>query len=388
MLRYNGADWTGVDVSTDSYFANVWGSAATDVYVVGSVPGTGFNPSGVILHYDGSSWTTTDAPVALSGVWGSGPDDVWTVGVEGTVLHYNGTEWSQVRGGMGRDLYGLHGFPSGTVYAAGASIVLRSYGSGWDIVVADKDSPHHAIWGESENDLFVVGGGINYIMRIRTGGRWSGQDVPGGWGTYRGVWGSKSSDVFAGGSRLMHFNGVSWTVMMGATANLQVADVWGSSPTDVYAVQDGVNPGMLHYDGTGWTTVALPDVEWEEGHMGQPYLTGLWGSSATDIFAVGAPGAILPLDGQGWTAMDGGPMSSSTRSEAALPRTSTPSVKTSPSSTSIVRPGVPWTCHSDCRVPLHDVWLRNGSDVLIVGEAGTILRGIRQGPAQPFLFLV
>ncbi len=48
VLRYDGADWTGVDVGTDGYFADVWGSAATDVYVVGSVPGTGFNPSGVI----------------------------------------------------------------------------------------------------------------------------------------------------------------------------------------------------------------------------------------------------------------------------------------------------------------------------------------------------
>ncbi len=326
--------------------------------------------------------------MALSGVWGSGPDDVWTVGVEGTVLHYDGTEWSQVRGGMGRELYGLHGFPSGTVYAAGASIVLRSYGSGWDIVVADKDSPHHAIWGESENDLFVVGGGINYIMRIRTGGRWSGQDVPGGWGTYRGVWGSKSSDVFAGGSRLMHFDGVSWTVMMGATANLQVADVWGSSPTDVYAVQDGVNPGMLHYDGTGWTTVALPDVEWEEGHMGQPYLTGLWGSSATDIFAVGAPGAILHFDGQGWTAMDSG----TDVFLHAVGGSSPENVYAVGEDCTVLHfDGTTWRpvdLSLDCRVPLHDVWLRNGSDVLIVGEAGTILRGIRQGRAQPFLFLV
>lgn len=376
MLRYDGADWTRVDVGTEHHLYDVWGSAADDLYVVGSSAGTGIFKTGVAFHYDGSSWAKTDAPVVLSSVWGTGPEDVWAVGPEGTVVHYDGTEWSQARGGMGRSLEGLHGFSNGTVYAAGGSIVLRNGGSGWEVAVAVEESPHYAIWGESDNDFFVVGGGMNYIMRVRNGA-WSRHAVPGGWGSYRGVWGSSSSDVFVGGSRIMHFDGAGWTVMLGADAEFEVTDVWGSSPTDVYVVQDRIDPRMLHYDGTDWSPVGLPEVEWGEGAMGQPYLNGLWGSSTTDIFAVGGPGAILHFDGERWTAMDSG-------TDVALHAVGGSSPENvyavGADCTVLHYDGTVWQpvdLALDCRTTLHGVWLEPGSDVLIVGEAGTILRGIR-----------
>jgi hypothetical protein len=69
---------------TTNRLNGVWGSSSTDVFVVGRF--------GMILHYDGTSWSamssgTTDS---LLGVWGSSNTDVFAVGSSGTILHYSG----------------------------------------------------------------------------------------------------------------------------------------------------------------------------------------------------------------------------------------------------------------------------------------------------------
>jgi hypothetical protein len=53
----------------------VWGSGPEDVFAVGL--------DGTILHYDGSAWSAMDTPFSSSqsppslyAVWGSGPNDV------------------------------------------------------------------------------------------------------------------------------------------------------------------------------------------------------------------------------------------------------------------------------------------------------------------------
>ncbi|MGB2854970.1 MAG: hypothetical protein WBC55_11065, partial [Dehalococcoidia bacterium] len=108
-----------------------------------------------------------------------------------------------------------------------------------------------------------------------------------------GVWGSSPSDVFAVGygGAILHYDGNSWSPMSSGTT-LGLLGVWGSSSTDVFAV--GNNGTILHYDGSSWskmstgTTNALWDV---------------WGNSSTDVFIVGDGGAILHYDGSSWSPM-------------------------------------------------------------------------------------
>lgn len=77
----------------------VWGSAADDVWVVGSELG---NDRSVLLHWDGSRWSPTtmdwgvDGQGALYGIGGTGPDDVWAVGGFGLTMHWDGAAWSVV----------------------------------------------------------------------------------------------------------------------------------------------------------------------------------------------------------------------------------------------------------------------------------------------------
>jgi hypothetical protein len=65
-------------------------------------------------------------------------------------------------------------------------------------------------------------------------------------------------------------------------------DIWGSSPTDVYAVgHNNQNRGLMwRFDGNGWTNVPL--ITSEGGQIeGAIDLTSIYGFSSTDIYAAG-----------------------------------------------------------------------------------------------------
>ncbi|MCZ7584067.1 MAG: hypothetical protein M5R36_12425 [Deltaproteobacteria bacterium] len=83
---------------------------------------------------------------------------------------------------------------------------------------------------------------------------------------------------------------VTWTAMdSGVTGDLY--GVWGTGPSDVYAV--GANSRVLHYDGVAWAQVTVPPAG---------TLYGVWASSPTDVYAVSENSAILHYDGATWSA--------------------------------------------------------------------------------------
>lgn len=99
-------------------------------------------------------------------------------------------------------------------------------------------------------------------------------------GVLLGVWGSSPTDVWAVGgqvdrSLVLHGDGTSWTPMEVSSPSL-LYSVYGFSDSDVYAV--GERGLILHYNGTTWTRV--------ESNTELP-LFGLWGASGDDVWIVG-----------------------------------------------------------------------------------------------------
>jgi hypothetical protein len=285
---------------TTKPLSDIWGTSGTDVFAVGS---------GIILHYDGSTWASTDTetttgpssvslePVSetisspmsiittayLQGIWGSSGSDVFAVGYYGTILHYDGASWS----------------PMDTETTTGPSSVslepVSETISSPTSVATTADL--FSIWGSSATDVFAVGqhywqGGGGTILHY-DGSTWSSMDS----GTTRslyGIWGSSGSDVFAVGSRIiLHYDGLSWSHMESETTQY-LYDVWGSSGSDVFAV--GYDGTILHYDGSTWSSM-------DSGTTRRLY--AVWGSSNTDVFAVSDYDTILHYDGSSWTSMNG-----------------------------------------------------------------------------------
>jgi hypothetical protein len=146
------------------------------------------------------------------------------------------------------------------------------------------------------------------------------------------VWGASPTDVYAVGAlgTILHYDGTDWRTMTSGTSDYLVA-VWGSSSSDVYAhgcpAYDPNHPNYrcttLHCDGTAWSELA----------NGYPrHLMGVWGTSSTDVYAVGELGRIMHYDGAEWSAVTSG-----------------------------------------TNLNLHGVWGTSSSDVYAVGDLGTIL---------------
>jgi hypothetical protein len=117
VLHFDGVQWTTVPVPAygATGFDFVWGASASDVYLEG-----GNNTETVLLHYDGSQWIQfgIDGILGFGGLWGASGDDVFASGytVEGgdypgALIHLNGTSGVRLETALGlRELGGVWGF--------------------------------------------------------------------------------------------------------------------------------------------------------------------------------------------------------------------------------------------------------------------------------------
>lgn len=195
----------------------------------------------------------------------------------------------------------------------------------WNAMASGTDADLSEVWVSSSPDAFAVGEvpfsdepqGASVILRF-DGSGWVRQHRETNL-VLRGVWGSSPSNVFAVGfnlfspgndiARLLQYDGSQWSDVPGFTSefeDLGFQSVWGSSATDVFAV-GGAFDGefdrslIFHFDGTSWQRMPQPSPV-------APSLFDVWGSSAENVYAVGqdeeadpANGVILQYDGAVWS---------------------------------------------------------------------------------------
>lgn len=94
------------------------------------------------------------------------------------------------------------------------------------------------------------------------------------------------------GSIILQYNGDSWSTVHREPAPF-IVGIWGSGPTDVYAVGD---KGITHYEGSTWTRISSRTTR----------INGFWGSGPNDVFIVGDDGKIVHYYGNTWSEMASG----------------------------------------------------------------------------------
>jgi hypothetical protein len=169
----------------------MWGSSAEDVWAVGE--------RGLLLHFDGRTWTRQDAGVQthLRDIWGRAGDDVYVAMETHELLHFDGTRWSTVSTGFSGSIRALSGGPGGEIFAAGGdrrghAAELRWLHTGHGRVrpvdlggrsrpgrgrrlphrpplqwrplerdpLAEGFGAYWDIWGSGPDDLYVIGRGL------------------------------------------------------------------------------------------------------------------------------------------------------------------------------------------------------------------------------------
>lgn len=165
IAHYNGSlRWLPLPISGVGYLDSIWGSSGSDIFAVG-------NGGGVIEHFDGRTWIPMPYPSQtddFTGVWGSSATDVFAVGSNpntnsGVILHYNGNSWSSMYSGPDIGFWGVWGTSSTNVFAMGgmgSNSLLHYNGSSWSPMSVAPDPLHFyptSIWGNSATDFFAVG---------------------------------------------------------------------------------------------------------------------------------------------------------------------------------------------------------------------------------------
>jgi hypothetical protein len=273
LMRWNGERWQSATPSPAEDLLALWWDGATMWAAAASVLSDDPAHAGDLRRLSGEQWSVVARlPQVAMRLWGTGPGDIWAVGLGGAAWHWDGKAWTERPTGVTTDLFAVWGSGPDDIWAAGQwGTLVHWNGKAW--------------------------------RRWSTLGLATDQEI-------RGLWGSGTDDVWAAGSKgLLHFDGRGWSVHERRGHHL--TSVWGRGRNDVWAVGSGyvpADPGdprssrlealVLHWDGRAWTRTEI------EGAGPRPdRLTGLWGSGA-EAWAWGPKGALVRFDGRRWAMAD------------------------------------------------------------------------------------
>jgi hypothetical protein len=182
----------------------------------------------------------------------------------------------------------------------------------WSVVASDLPSALMSVDGTSSEDVYFAGAdkGTGPLVVHYDGERWARLST-GVRGDLWWVHAFSDGPVFfggAGGLLLRYDRSTFERLPVPGLARQTVYGVWGSSPTDVYAVGGaaGREGFIWHYDGQAVTSIDLPlDVpRLANGEV--PGLFKVWGVN-DDLWVVGGAGAMLHKHGDGpFTVMPSG----------------------------------------------------------------------------------
>jgi hypothetical protein len=163
-----------------------------------------------------------------------------------------------------------------------------------------------SVWGTSARDVWTVGGDVDELGPLvlhYDGHEWSRMPTD-AHGDLWWVHGFAEGPVFFGGEGgliLRYEDGV-FSRLETPSDQPTVFGIWGSSPSDVFAVGGvGRAAGFVwHWDGAHFDEIALPST------FGGQSLFKVWGTGRDDAWIVGTDGAVLHWNGTNLEAVDAG----------------------------------------------------------------------------------
>ncbi len=242
VWKYSSGTWQLQPTGVLYRLTDVWAASATQAIAVGNKSGSNI---GVVLRYNGTSWTEATIPISsgLAAVWGPSINDVIAVSRFTSLISFDGSAWTPAAPGPG-DVINLWGTSATEYTLVGASGFAARF-DGVATVTPLASAP--------TTDALIS------------------------------VWGSSPTDYFAGTNNgaMFHFNGTAWSPMTVATQG-SISGIWGTGPSEVFALTSDGEIGK--FNGTTWSRVKLadPDLQFKAIH-GTP----------TRLFAVGAAGAVM-----------------------------------------------------------------------------------------------
>lgn len=257
-------------------------------------------------------------PEALLSVGGTAADDVWVVGSDKgsgpAVLHFDGADWKAVPTGTRGSLWWVHAFAGGPVFFAGANAtVLRYDGTTFTRMPTPGVARYtiFGVWGRTPTDLWAVGSiaGRNGFVWHSDGTTWTEVELPdvpelpasatGTTGDIPGlfkVWGDDDGNVWVVGGRglILKKQGTGPFEVIPTTTQETLFTISGHGG-ETAIVGGGAKAVLL--DGEALDPVEVDDVILLQGVA--------FGPDGT-CYASGERGTIYEKTGRGWSHIDTG----------------------------------------------------------------------------------
>lgn len=271
--------------STQNDLYGVFGSGPNDIYAVGV--------SGTLVHSTGNGvWQGQNSNTAdtLFGGTAVAVDDLYVTGASWTILHSTGNGlWGPQNTPTGQSIYGIWAATPNDLYAVGDNgVVIHSTGGGasWTALPAPSQSTLFTAWSSTPTDLWVGGDSGAIFHSSDHGMTWKDFSINSNSADVNTLWGAAADDIFGAMDygNFTHWNGQTWAPIFQTQATQGLESVWGSSATDVFMCGDGV----VHSANHGAT--------WESAFgQGLQYFYDCWGSGPGDFYSVGRAGVIFHL---------------------------------------------------------------------------------------------
>jgi hypothetical protein len=187
--------------------ATLWGVyafGAADVWAVGGTPLKGtMEPNDIVLHYDGNGWTQQALPgvpkgVSLFKVWGTSASDLYVVGEKGTIWHKLGADWKDESGTTQKRLFTVWGCSASEVYAVGEDVVLLTSGDGaWQQQAVDNNANINGVSCALPGAPVLAGDGG--LKQRFVDGVWIDEFTVRPFANFHGAWAADNGDYWAVG---------------------------------------------------------------------------------------------------------------------------------------------------------------------------------------------
>ena len=215
IIKWDGIEWKPfTNVGGIKY--GIYGFSDASFFVAGES-----SNRGLVAIWNGTQWAEYrndyflargDTVYPLRSVWGSNSNDVWAVGDQGTIIHWDGSEWQKVDAGIATRITAIWGTSQNEIYIVPISGVRSSLykfdGSLWNKLFDDIGIYSTTLWSTKSGNLIIGGTSLleydgSILRSINIAGRTRGIVK---------VRGSNINNIFTAGDfgEITHFDGLTW----------------------------------------------------------------------------------------------------------------------------------------------------------------------------------
>jgi hypothetical protein len=305
IYRYDGHDWTAetLPAANGTYdWRAVWGDEQDTTLFVGGYGAGGWDSAGVMRRTQGQ-WVNDSrllTPNEFRDVWSVSSTLAYAVGDGGTLARWDGSAWSLIDLATTSSLEGVWAASANDVFVSSRSGSIYHWnGLNWTPTAIPGASELRYLRGLTATDLYVAGGTYNSPQFYHYDGHdWTNVTLPATLANVNEFWiDPQTSTVVIVGNTNSNDTGVfrraptetDWTQLK-TPLFTAAQSVHGTSLSDLYVA---TSDDIYRYNGSTWVHSCSNPTD--------GYFTSLWARASDDVWAVGYDSLIQHFDGDTWS---------------------------------------------------------------------------------------